>query len=193
MEYVINKRLPEDFDTKKVYGIIYRITCNTNDKCYIGQTIGMRRRLSYYRRLKCQKQPKIYNALVKYGVEDFTFEVLDCAQNETVLDFLEDFYINTLDTIKNGYNIQKGGKNGKCSAEDRIKMSQANKGRVAWNKGLKYWTPEMKEKQRLAVTGVNNGRFGKPTEPETRKKQSERKKGKPSPRKGMKFRVDCYI
>lgn len=49
-----------------------------------------------------------YMALRKYGLENFSYEVLDyCSKKD--LNKKEEYYINYYDTYKNGYNATAGG------------------------------------------------------------------------------------
>ena len=117
------------------YGYIYKITNKTNGKCYIGQTIDLpSHRWHKYKRLKCKKQPKIYNALKKYGPDNFIYEIFDTAQDQMKLDYLEDFHIKNLNTIEGGYNCRPGGgAYGKMSDETKRKLSQINTGRIGFS------------------------------------------------------------
>lgn len=55
---------------------IYKIT-NPKGCSYIGSSIEIEVRLSRYKKLLCKSQPKLYNSLAKYGVENHTFDVLE--------------------------------------------------------------------------------------------------------------------
>lgn len=113
----------------KAYGEIYCITNNVNGKVYIGQTTNYIKRVRAYKRLRCKGQTKLYNALKKYGFENFSFEVIDRAMTKDVLDFLEAFYIETIDSRNDdiGYNLKMGGSYGKHSEESKKKMSETQK------------------------------------------------------------------
>ena len=63
-------------------GYIYKITSSKN-RVYIGQTINFKVRFSQYQRLDCKNQKKLYNSLLKYGVEKHKFEIIcECDINE---------------------------------------------------------------------------------------------------------------
>ena len=87
---------------------IYKITNTINNKCFIGQFIQIGRR-GNNRRITltkindiCYNYP-LYQALRKYGLRNFTFEVLEeCSQEE--LNIREQYWINFYDSYKNGYN-----------------------------------------------------------------------------------------
>ena len=77
--------------------------------------------------------------------------------------------------------FQKGNKFGlgkkyclgrKHSEETKLKISKANKGRIAWNKG-KHHTEETKRKLSEALSGEKNPNFGKPRSEETKRKLRE--------------------
>jgi len=110
---------------------IYKIT-SPNGKIYIGQSVEIARRKSYYKRGKCSGQPLIYNSLKKYGWEAHKFEVL-CECKEDELNDLEVYYIELYQSFnsKFGLNLQSGGSVGKHSEETKLKISKANTGKKA--------------------------------------------------------------
>lgn len=113
------------------YGYIYKITNKINGKPYVGQTIktDINERWYRYKGLHCKQQPKIYNALLKYGVENFIFEIIDLsATDQKDLDALEDQYIIRFNSIKNGYNCIPGKSNGMIPLDIRSKISDTLRG-----------------------------------------------------------------
>ncbi len=104
---------------------IYKITSPTG-KIYIGQTVNFRRRINTYKKLKCNRQFKLYNSFIKYGFDLHKFEIVcECLLEE--LNEKEIYYIkfyNSFDT-EDGLNLRAGGQSGKLSKEsiDRIKIS----------------------------------------------------------------------
>jgi group I intron endonuclease len=111
------------------YGVIYCLTSPSGKK-YIGQSWEINIRFSDYKNLRymVQKQPKIYNALKKYGPENFTYEIIDLCETQTEMDNKEIFYINIVyDSMNSGYNCLSGGSNGKHSLETRLLMSKKHK------------------------------------------------------------------
>jgi group I intron endonuclease len=109
---------------------IYKFTHIDSGRVYIGQTIQdpNQRRLEHIADSK--HSPKSYhfhNALKKYGVDSFTFEVLAEATSIEELNMLEETFIQQFDSIVNGFNIRNGGGN-KTHHPDSIKrMSEAQK------------------------------------------------------------------
>jgi len=57
---------------------IYKITNTLNNKCYIGQTDDVKRRFTEHKALGYGRENSIlYRAIKKYGLENFTFEVIE--------------------------------------------------------------------------------------------------------------------
>lgn len=170
----------------KPYGYIYKITNTINGKCYIGQSLNITRRFYKYRTLRCKGQPKLYNAFKKYGIELFSFEKLDTAPDQIVLDYLEDFYIQSLDTIKEGYNCRDGGcggSNGPLTEEHKQKISNALKGKsiqpdILKNRLGKKRSPEAIQNIAECKRGSKNPNFGKSLSEETKIKLSESLRGR---------------
>ena len=134
------------------YGYIYKITNNFNNKCYIGQSINRPEegRWKAYKRLDCIDQHKLYNTLKKNGPDNFTYEIIATGFDKTNLDFLEDTYEILYNSIDNGYNIKRGGANGKHSEKTKLKISLSNIGK---NKG-KTASETTKQKLSKAHKGV---------------------------------------
>ena len=111
-------------------GLIYKITNLINGKVYIGQTYRLlRHRITCYKRLKCNEHLK--NAIIKYGFDNFKFEVIYETHNINELNEKEIFYIKEYNsTDKNiGYNIDLGGRNKIVSEETKQKMSKSGLGK----------------------------------------------------------------
>ena len=88
---------------------IYKWTNKINNKSYIGQSVCIERRYKQHLYDAPKSRLPFHLALMKYGVENFTFEVLeDCSKSE--LNDKEKYYIQKYNTlVPNGYNLQKGG------------------------------------------------------------------------------------
>lgn len=86
---------------------IYLITNNLNNKKYVGQSINIKIRWQQHRNSYLTHKetcPKLYNAFKKYGIENFTFSILEEVKNNEELNKKEEFWILKLDTINSGYN-----------------------------------------------------------------------------------------
>lgn len=86
---------------------IYKITNQINNKCYIGQSIHIEQRWEehLYKSSQCSL---LKYALHKYGVNNFTFEVIEECEQES-LNEREQYWIQYYDSFNNGYNLTLGG------------------------------------------------------------------------------------
>lgn len=86
---------------------IYKITNILTGEMYIGASKDLKKRLWAHR----NKYSNIKEIIEKYGVENFTFEVIEeCLEEE--LSEKEEEYIELYDSRNKGYNISKGGERG---------------------------------------------------------------------------------
>lgn len=106
---------------------IYKITNQTNEHSYIGQSIYIEGRWNDEKNSAFNKTSGSYNTILsqafrKYGVENFNFEILEeCEPSE--LDSKEIYYISLYDTYFNGYNMTTGGQ-GTSNACSKISKEQ---------------------------------------------------------------------
>jgi group I intron endonuclease len=141
---------------------IYKITNNLNGKSYIGQTVqSMRRRKSehlYRMANQPERNHKLYMALRKYGMESFTWEVLESCQTVEELNEREKYYINAFNTYNRGYNMTEGGDT--VSEETKEKLRKIFTGRIiTW--GHKISETRKKNKTTCGVNHPNYGHYGK--------------------------------
>ena len=149
------------------YGYVYLITNKINNRKYIGQhkySNGIDEK--YWGSGKILLQ-----AIDKYGIENFTREIIQYAYSKSELDYLEKYYIKINNAVfsEEYYNITTGGVGGarygkynnwstenktgknnpfyghKHSEETKQKISNSKKGQKAWNKG-KNMSLEQREK-----------------------------------------------
>lgn len=100
-----------------MYGIIYKIINDINNKIYIGQTTcSLNHRWAEHKREAkiLIHNNKLYNAMHNLGIEHFTINLIEEYQNITQekLDLREQYWIKYYDSFNNGYNSTKGGKLG---------------------------------------------------------------------------------
>lgn len=93
---------------------IYKITNKINNKCYIGQTNNVKRRFAEHLhwdapyRQREEGHKVLYRAFEKYGIENFSFQVLET--DILNYDEREQYWIKYYDSlVPNGYNITPGG------------------------------------------------------------------------------------
>ena len=92
---------------------IYKIENNINHKKYIGQSVDIRKRWEYHRCVYTYKtNSRLYAAFRKYGIENFSFEVLEECPIEKLLE-REMYWIEYYNTFEQGYNCNIGGCSGK--------------------------------------------------------------------------------
>ena len=106
--------------------IIYKATSQTTNKSYIGaSTKILETRKSQHIKLAL-RNPKnhFHNAINKYKPKDFIWEILELCTKETLY-IREKYYIDLYDSYNTGYNMTPGGlggKAGKYSVEDRLRL-----------------------------------------------------------------------
>jgi group I intron endonuclease len=92
------------------FGIIYKAMNKENGKVYIGQTIqSLARRKSNHVTDTKRSNKHFPNAIKKYGVDSFTWEILEECNSREELNSKEVFYIEKYNSREKGYNISKGG------------------------------------------------------------------------------------
>lgn len=142
-------------------GNIYKITNKINNKSYIGCTINtIKKRFEehVYRCFNTDINTKLYNSIKKYGIENFTIELLETCDVNLIYS-KEREYISKFNTYENGLNSTFGGEG--ClgyvhSNEIRKKISKALKNGNS-HKGKTYDElygknkEEEKEKRRVSV------------------------------------------
>lgn len=92
---------------------IYKITNKINGHSYIGQSVDIERRWRQHINFpKENSKYPLYQAFVKYGIENFSFEILELCQKEK-LDSREIYFITKFNTYRDGYNQTCGGSGSK--------------------------------------------------------------------------------
>lgn len=153
-------------------GCIYKITNKINSKSYIGLTIN-----SCEVRWKQHKADAKYNrynfplhkAINKYGIDNFSVEVIATENDINKLCELEISFINLCDSINNGYNLMPGGQgvyhnkdtgNNISKGKTGSKHSEITKARISTShKGIPR-SEECKEKMRKTMKLVSHCKRG---------------------------------
>lgn len=154
---------------------IYKITNKINGKVYIGlTTVGIKKRICSYKsnvKAKRTKGQWILSAMIKYGFENFQFDILEVVQNKNELRQREIYYIALFKSMDPdiGYNRDPGGYS--ASQEALLKRSEKLKD--------KPLSEEHKKK-------ISEGLAGHSVSEESKKKMSRARLGKSPANKGRK-------
>lgn len=171
--------------------LIYKITNNLNGKFYIGQHQTDNVDDGYMGSGEAIKQ-----AIRKYGVENFSKEILFDVDDWELMDFLEELIVDeNFVKRKDTYNKRTGGQHKEdctCKEETRKKISQTLKGKPCpWNshpkseetrrkiseslKGKPHYQPPISEEQKRKISEALRGRHFHLSD-DTKRKMSEAKK-----------------
>jgi len=108
-------------------GYIYTITNKTDNKTYVGQTIGDLERRWKGHLKKGSNCRYLKSAINKYGVDNFVFKLV-CITFDNQLDDMEIQYIEKYNCLApNGYNLRLGGNSGKHHVETKQKIAETLK------------------------------------------------------------------
>lgn len=133
---------------KNKIGVIYKVTNNINGKSYIGQTTNFTSRKASHKRLDGNAK-LLKQAIIKYGFENFKWEIIDENIDECLLDEREIYYIdkyNTHASNNHGYNLTHGGSRVFGASGEHHYLNQMGNDKKEWLK-----------KYRI---GENNPNFG---------------------------------
>lgn len=164
-------------DGSKKY-TVYCYTNKINGKKYVGQTCQTLLERSKTDGSGYKSCTYFWNAIQKYGFNNFNKEIIADKLSKEDADFLEHFYIDLWD-LKNhnfGYNLRDGGSHGALTDEHKMKIGEANK-----NPSI-----ETREKLRQCRLGVRLSE-------ESKKKLSESHKGKKQTKTQVENRVKKLI
>lgn len=148
---------------------IYKITNTVNGKSYVGSSVNIWSRWCLHKRQLLQgihHSIKLQRAWNMYGSESFSFSVVELVENKNQLLDREQFWLDSLDSVKSGYNINRNARNSLGTMhrpETKEKISQFFKGRklskehiakrTASQTGIKR-TPETIEKMSKVRLGT---------------------------------------
>lgn len=131
----------------KKYSIYRHIS--PSGKSYIGQTgcVPISKRWSANPEKRYEGSRKLYHAIVKYGWDNFVTEILESELTLFQANEKERYYINRYNTVEDGYNLERGGRNSEPT-QHMIELARLRKPMLGKNH-----SSETKEKMRLAATG----------------------------------------
>lgn len=175
---------------------IYKITNTINQKCYIGKSLDVDKRIHQHK-YNINSRPYLQNAINKYDINNFTFEIIESGLDKNDYGEREKYWISYYNSMApNGYNLTSGGENYPgCKMSDIVKnkISVANKGkifsdltrqRMSKSAKIKYFSDAHKNNMSLSKLGKNNGFYGKHHTEESKYKISKKLSGVNSPNYG---------
>ena len=134
---------------------VYTHINKINSKRYIGITCQKLEKRWGKEGKKYIDSPKFWNAIQKYGWDNFEHVILHKNLSKEQACALEIYYINLYksNSKEHGYNITSGGDCPVCTEETKAKISNAKIGHIV--------TDETKKKQSLAKMGAKHPRARK--------------------------------
>ena len=133
---------------KKIVGI-YKITCTKNSKCYVGQSLDIKRRFNQHKRKPPARMREDFDL---YGVDAFVFEILEECASE-LLNRRETFHMNELQPE---YNIKTEGRGISDEAREKLRKLHTGKKRPNISRQIKcVETGEVFESIRAAAKWCN--------------------------------------
>ena len=108
---------------------IYLITNNITKLVYVGQSKNIANRWQTHRRNvyneKAYKScPKLYHAMRQYGIENFSFSVLEEVKDKEKLTEKEIYWIKFYNAIEHGYNSMLPDINGVLNPKHKLQVNE---------------------------------------------------------------------
>ena len=162
--------------------VIYKITNTVNGKVYIGQTIQSNAKARWYAHcayVRKGKKSHLYDSMRKYGVENFTWEVIEQGNTVEQLNELEAKWVDYYRSITEVYNNREAGNNKLHSTKSIQRMREAQKAaharRRELNNGIEKHTVSHCHKGQTGLWKRTDGgvMLGKKMSEKSRKKISE--------------------
>ena len=163
---------------------IYKITNKINNKIYIGQSNDIKRRKNEHRCIKHETNKSLKKAYIKYGLENFEFQVLE----ECKLEELNDKEKYWVELLKPQYNRTSGGDgspNHKVSDETKQLLKQ--KGKEFWN------NLDEETKKKIINQNLKRPIIGHKVSEETREKLRQYNLGKKQSKETIEKRKQTMI
>lgn len=141
-------------------GYIYCIRNSINNKLYVGKTtdslvIRFKEHCKACNKRNLEARP-LYRAMRKYGKDKFSIHLIEEVDVE-LLSERESYWINQLDTYKNGYNATHGG-DGKMLYDDEDTkkfIRDYQNGMTTKDIALKYHCSDVTVRKRLKAEGID--------------------------------------
>lgn len=118
---------------------VYKIINKINNKIYVGQTTEtLKKRFKRHCGYQLNNDDHLHRAMKKYGIENFSIELIEEVNNQEELDEREYYWIQYYNAINEGYNIKDT--KGKCGGDTlsnnknlkiiKQKLSNSKKGKL---------------------------------------------------------------
>jgi group I intron endonuclease len=142
-------------ETKNLCGI-YKITQKSTGRVYIGQTKMKFKKRYWHHKWKLNNgrhdNKFLQNAWIKYGEDDFEFEVIESIDRNDDMNEKEIMYINKYDSYHNGFNLTVGGDGKKgCPMPEHSKRIVGEKNRIKIS-GRKH---NEETKRKMSISQLN--------------------------------------
>lgn len=162
-------------------GLIYLATNKSNGKQYVGQTVQkLNNRINQHKNdaISGRKKCYFYNAIKKYGIDNFDWDIVVECDTMEELNKMEIYYIGYYDTYNTGYNLTLGGGGtvGRVWSEETRKKAMDSKPDISGEKHPMF-----------GIKGKDSPRYGQKHSKKARKRMSEAQMG------GKSCRAKHYI
>lgn len=168
---------------------LYKITHEPSGRIYIGQSKNLRKRKTAYKSNggSGNSNSVIRRAILKYGWDQFCFEVMVYVEGHDYLNNLEKAAIAAYDCLApKGFNVELGGGNSPMAQSTKDLLSKVKKGRKLSEEhkakiGLgsaEAWKSASIERLQMNAEHARKINAGKKVSEETRKKLSATRKQK---------------
>lgn len=130
---------------KKIICGIYKITNTINDKCYIGKAKNIYKRFWSHKNESKKEipsrraSPGLFRAIKKYGIEVFTFEILEEVElNDELLKVRELYWQDYFNSYENccGYNLRRDSET-KMIVHEKTSEKISNRLKEEWKNGAR--------------------------------------------------------
>lgn len=130
---------------KEIICGIYKVTNTINNKCYIGKAKNIYKRFSTHKtnsrlpKPDKRSSPLLYYALNKYGIDKFTFEIIEELElNEDILKERELYWMDYYNSYENccGYNLRRDSSTNMI-VHPKTAEKMSNNLKEQWAKGVR--------------------------------------------------------
>lgn len=147
---------------------IYKYTNKLNDKVYIGRTCKSLKMRAGHNGSRYKGSHKFWNAIQKYGWDNFIGEVIVDNLTDEEAGELEVKFIKEYDSVNKGYNTLY---------DSNVRLSESYRDSISLSLQNVFKDKEKREKLSNSLKGENNPFYGKHHSEETIEKIRQKRKG----------------